>query len=110
MESIKVFEPVSGKTLERREEIFIYPAKHYLVDEGEFERGSPGIEREMEERVNFFPLRGAWWRQGIEEEDKIRPGAFARDRLLPGNENYSRHLDGRSPGEPPYTLLDYFPS
>ncbi|HOQ67137.1 MAG TPA: excinuclease ABC subunit UvrB [Candidatus Atribacteria bacterium] len=110
LESIKVFEPVSGKTVERREEIFIYPAKHYLVDEGEFERALRGIEREMEERVNFFLSQGR-----LVEAERLRRRTKYDLELLretgycPGIENYSRHLDGRSPGEPPYTLLDYFP-
>lgn len=111
LESIKVFEPVSGKTLERREEIFIYPAKHYLVDENEFERALENIEREMEERVNFFLSAGR-----LVEAERLRRRTKYDLELLretgycPGIENYSRHLDGRKPGEPPYTLLDYFPS
>ncbi|MBP9015397.1 MAG: excinuclease ABC subunit UvrB [Candidatus Atribacteria bacterium] len=111
LECIKVFEPVSGKTLERREEIFIYPAKHYLVDESEFERALQNIEREMEERVNFFLSTGR-----LVEAERLRRRTKYDLELLretgycPGIENYSRHLDGRKPGEPPYTLLDYFPS
>ncbi len=111
LECIKVFEPVSGKTLERLEEVFIYPAKHYLVDESEFERALQNIEREMEERVNFFLSAGR-----LVEADRLRRRTKYDLELLretgycPGIENYSRHLDGRKPGEPPYTLLDYFPS
>ena len=91
--------------------MFIYPAKHYLVDESEFERALQNIEREMEERVNFFLSAGR-----LVEADRLRRRTKYDLELLretgycPGIENYSRHLDGRKPGEPPYTLLDYFPS
>ena len=110
LECIKVFEPVSGKTLERLEEVFIYPAKHYLVDESEFERALQNIEREMEERVNFFLSAGR-----LVEADRLRRRTKYDLELLretgycPGIENYSRHLDGRKPESLPIPCSIIFP-
>ncbi len=110
LEAIKITDPVSGKTIQRLDEVFIYPAKHYLADQLIFEKALKNIEEEMEERVQYFLSQGR-----ITEAERIKRRTLYDLELLretgycPGIENYSRHLDGRKPGEPPYTLLDYFP-
>jgi len=103
-------DPVSGKTIERLQEVFIYPAKHYLASEEIFEQALLGIAEEMEERVAYFLSQG----RVVEAERLQRRTRYDLELLretgyCPGIENYSRYLDGRNPGEPPYTLIDYFP-
>jgi len=110
VECIKVIEPVSGKTLEKLPEIFIYPAKHYLVDRDQFDLALRNIELELQEQLKFFLSQGK-----LVEADRLERRTRYDLELLretfycSGIENYSRHLDGRKPGEPPYTLIDYFP-
>lgn len=110
VETIRVIDPVTGKTLERLREVFIYPAKHYLASEEIFDQALLGIEQEMEERVAYFLSQGRL----VEAERLQRRTRYDLELLretgyCPGIENYSRYLDGRQPGEPPYTLIDYFP-
>jgi len=110
VETIRMVDPVSGKTIERLQEVFIYPAKHYLASEEIFEQALLGIAEEMEERVAYFLSQG----RVVEAERLQRRTRYDLELLretgyCPGIENYSRYLDGRNPGEPPYTLIDYFP-
>ncbi|MDK2896328.1 MAG: excinuclease subunit [Candidatus Atribacteria bacterium] len=110
VDKIKTFDPVSGKSLQQLEEVFVYPAKHYLVDRDIFQQALRNIEREMTERVNYFLSQGK-----VVEAERLQRRTLYDLELLretgycAGIENYSRHLDGRNPGEPPYTLIDYFP-
>lgn len=110
VESIRLIDPVTGKTMERLSEVFIYPAKHYLASEEVFEQALLGIEQEMEEQVAYFLSH----KRLVEAERLQRRTRYDLELLretgyCPGIENYSRHLDGRKPGDPPYTLIDYFP-
>ncbi|MEN3186647.1 MAG: excinuclease ABC subunit UvrB [Atribacterota bacterium] len=110
VETIRVIDPVTGRTLERLQEIFLYPAKHYLASEEIFDQALLGIEQEMEERVAYFLSQGRL----VEAERLQRRTRYDLELLretgyCPGIENYSRYLDGRKPGDPPYTLIDYFP-
>jgi excinuclease ABC subunit B len=110
VETIRMVDPVSGRTIERLQEVFIYPAKHYLASEEIFEQALLGIAEEMEERVAYFLSQG----RVVEAERLQRRTRYDLELLretgyCPGIENYSRYLDGRNPGEPPYTLIDYFP-
>lgn len=110
VESIKIFEPVSGKTLNKLSEIFVYPAKHYLVDRNQFDIALRNIEMELQDQLKIFLSQGKL----IEADRLERRTRYDLEMLretfyCSGIENYSRHLDGRKPGEPPYTLIDYFP-
>lgn len=110
VETIRVIDPVTGKTVERLQEVFIYPAKHYLASEEIFEQALLGIEREMEERVAFFLSQGRLVEaERLERRTRYDLELLRETGYCPGIENYSRYLDGRKPGEPPYTLIDYFP-
>ncbi|NLJ49580.1 MAG: excinuclease ABC subunit UvrB [Candidatus Atribacteria bacterium] len=110
VESIKIFEPVSGKTLNKLPEIFVYPAKHYLVDRDQFDFALRNIELELQDQLKTFLSQGK-----LIEADRLEKRTRYDLEMLratfycSGIENYSRHLDGRKPGEPPYTLIDYFP-
>ena len=102
--------PVTGEVLDRQEQLFIYPAKHFVMPEERVEDAVAEIRRELEERLD--ELRG----QGklLEAQRLSARTRFDVEMLLevgycPGIENYSRPLSGRRPGSPPSTLLDFFP-
>jgi|UniRef100_A0A7V3YGG7 excinuclease ABC subunit B len=110
VENIKVLHPVSGKVLGKLDEVFIYPARHYLADQEIFERALLGIEEELRERVAYFLSQGRLVEaERLERRTRYDLELLRETGYCPGIENYSRYLDGRQPGEPPYTLLDYFP-
>ncbi|MBA2847706.1 excinuclease ABC subunit UvrB [Thermosulfuriphilus ammonigenes] len=110
IEAIKVIDPLRGRPLKSLKEVVIYPGSHYVTSADRLQRAIASIKAELNERVAWF------MEQGREAEAKrlLRRTMFDLEMLeeigfCHGIENYSRHLDGRRPGEPPYTLLDYFP-
>ena len=110
IEALKVIDPFRGKVLGRLESILIFPGTHYVASESTLERAIEGIKQELEERVAWFKAQGRL----LEAERLLKRTLFDLEMLeemgfCHGIENYSRYLDGRAPGEPPYTLLDYFP-
>ncbi len=92
------------------EKVFIFPAKHFVAPEPILKEAFLKIEKELEERVNFFRKKGK-----IVEMERIRRRTEQDLELMreigycKGIENYSLYLSGRKKGEPPYTLIDYFP-
>ncbi|NPA49585.1 MAG: excinuclease ABC subunit UvrB [Thermodesulfobacteria bacterium] len=110
IESLKVIDPFRGKVLGRLEAVTIFPGTHYVTSEDRLERAIREIRKELEERVAWFKSQGRL----LEAERLLKRTLFDLEMLeemgfCHGIENYSRYLDGRAPGEPPYTLLDYFP-
>ncbi len=110
IESIKVIDPFRGKVLGRLEAITIFPGTHYVTSEDRLARAIEEIKKELAERVAWFKAQGRL----LEAERLLKRTLFDLEMLeemgfCHGIENYSRYLDGRAPGEPPYTLLDYFP-
>ena len=111
IERIAILEPVTGHPLREEDEITIYPASHFITPRERMQQATEAIEEELEERLE--QLKG---------EEKLleaqRLGQRTRYDLemmqemgyCSGIENYSRHLDGRLPGQPPSVLIDYFPS
>ena len=110
IERIDEFDPVTGKTLENLPEASIFPAQHYVTDRDAIERSVEPIRLEMEEQSVMFEKQGKFL-----EAQRIRMRTLYDLEMLQetgycsGIENYSRYLDGRSAGEPPGTLLDFFP-
>ncbi len=110
IEQITVLDPVTGERLETLEDLVVFPATHYATSEETMQRAMERIEVELAERLAFF-----------EQENKLLEAQRLRMRttydlemmnelgFCNGIENYSAPIDGRGPGEPPYTLLDYFP-
>ncbi len=102
--------PVTGEVIEEVEDLWIYPASHYVTSSERIERALVGIESELHTRLGHLEDRGK-----LLEAQRLRMRTAYDMEMLrevgmcPGIENYSRYLDGREPGEPPYTLLDYFP-
>ena len=110
VDKITEFEILTGKTLGIREEIFIFPASHYVADEEDLERAEKAIRAEMLEQVDFFNSEHKLIEaQRIEQRTKFDLEMIREMGYCSGIENYSRHLTGRNAGEPPYTLIDYFP-
>lgn len=110
VEKISEFEIVSGKILGVREEIFIFPASHYVADVDDLERAEKNIRAELAEQINFFQENKKLIEaQRIEQRTNFDLEMISEMGYCSGIENYSRHLTGRNPGEPPFTLIDYFP-
>jgi excinuclease ABC subunit B len=110
VERIARFHPVTGEVVAELDDITVYPATHYAASEERLRAAIAGIEAELAERLAELERQG----KVLEHERlKMRTG-FDLELLrevgfCSGIENYARHVDGRSPGEAPYTLLDYFP-
>jgi excinuclease ABC subunit B len=110
VEQITHFDPLSGEVFARLEHLALFPATQYVTDRETVERAVSGIRAELEDQVRMFEEQGK-----MLEAHRIRSRTeYDLEMLLElgycnGIENYSRHLDGREPGTPPHTLLDYFP-
>ena len=110
VESIKDIDPLRGTTLRTLKKITVYPASHYVTTDLRRSLALEAIEQELAERVPYFrdhhKLIEA---QRIEERTRFDLEMLLELGFCHGIENYSRHLTGRAPGEPPPTLLDYLP-
>lgn len=110
VDAIHQIDPLTGKSLGKLPKIAIYPNTHYLIAPDRYERAITGIEEELDERVMSFRKAGRLLEaQRIEQRTKFDLEMIRAMGYCHGIENYSRHLSGRKPGEPPPTLLDYFP-
>ena len=102
--------PVTGEKLEEFNELHVFPATHYVTPEERMAEAIRQIEQELVERLAFFESEGK-----LLEAQRLRMRTNYDLEMIreigycSGIENYSRYLDGREAGEPPYTLLDYFP-
>ena len=110
VESIKEIEPLDKKTVRNIKKAIIYPNTHYVAPAEKLIRAIKTIKEELIERISYFESRGMTLeKKRIEEKSKYDLELLSTIGFCPGIENYSRHLSGRRPGEPPWTLLDYFP-
>src|SRR6266581_587114 len=110
VEAIHEIDPLTGKSLRRLSKVAVYPNTHYLIPPDRFDRALSGIEAELEERIASFKQTGQLLEaQRIEQRTRFDLEMIRAMGYCHGIENYSRHLSGRQPGEPPPTLLDYFP-
>ena len=110
VESISLIDPLLGTKIEEKESFVFFPAKQFLTTEERIKRAVKSIRRELKERVEYFKRKGKY----LEAERLLQRTNFDIEMLLEtgyckGIENYTRHFSGRKPGEPPYTILDYFP-
>jgi excinuclease ABC subunit B len=103
------FDPLTGEKLRRLDNFALFPNSHWITPRDRLEPALKNIQREMEERIGYF-LRGGKTleAQRIEQRTRFDLEMLREFGYCHGIENYSRHLSGRSPGEPPYTLIDYF--
>jgi excinuclease ABC subunit B len=110
VERIVKLNPVTGEVIEEMSEAWVFPATHYVTERERMLKAIVGIEEELEERVATLERKGKMLEvQRLRMRTNYDLEMMREVGFCSGIENYSRHLDGRSPGEPPYTLLDYFP-
>ncbi|HHN65680.1 MAG TPA: excinuclease ABC subunit UvrB, partial [Nitrospirae bacterium] len=110
VDCIVEFDPLTGERLRRLEKIAIYPNSHWITPRDRLEEALKSIEKELEERIEYFLRQGRTVEaQRIEQRTRFDMEMLREFGYCHGIENYSRHLSGRAPGEPPYTLIDYFP-
>jgi len=110
VERILEIDTLTGEILGRRYHVAIFPASHYVVEQSKLERALASIEAELEERLKELRAAGKLLEaQRLEQRTRFDLEMLREVGYCKGIENYSRHLTGRAPGEPPYTLLDYFP-
>ncbi|WP_447979661.1 excinuclease ABC subunit UvrB [Candidatus Nitrospira bockiana] len=110
VDAIHEIDPLTGKSLGRLPKVPIYPNTHYLIAPDRYERALAGIEEELEERIASFRQHGQLLEaQRIEQRTRFDLEMIRAMGYCHGIENYSRHLSGRHAGEPPPTLMDYFP-
>ena len=110
IDSLAVLHPLTGDVIDEVDRTYLFPASHYVAGEERMKRAIGTIEEEMEDRVAWFEGQGK-----LLEAQRLRMRTTFDLEMLreigscAGVENYSRHIDGRGPGTPPHTLLDYFP-
>ena len=110
VEKISEINPLTGKVIGVRNHVMIYPNSHYVTTKDKMEKAIITIEEELEERVKYFKERNKLIEaQRIEERTNFDIEMMRETGFCSGIENYSRHISGRKPGSPPYTLFDYFP-
>ncbi|MGW5359891.1 excinuclease ABC subunit UvrB [Actinopolymorpha pittospori] len=110
IERLSTLHPVTGEILTEDQELYIFPASHYVAGAERMERAIGDIETELEERLAELQRQGK-----LLEEQRLRMRTTYDIEMMrqigtcSGIENYSRHIDGRGPGTAPHCLLDYFP-
>ena len=110
IDSIKEIDPLRGKTLRSASKAAIYPGSHYVAPKYRHEKAIDNIKLELKERLAVLQERGMHVeKQRLEEKTNFDLELLANMGFCSGIENYSRHISGRLPGQPPWTLLDYFP-
>jgi excinuclease ABC subunit B len=110
VDKITEINTITGEVIARPEEIFIYPAKHFMTSEDKMEQAFIDIEKELQERVDYFTSRNKLIEaQRIEMRTRFDLEMMREIGFCNGIENYSRHLSGLNPGDPPFSLIGYFP-
>ncbi len=110
VDELAVLHPLTGNVIREVDQVYLFPASHYVAGEERMSRAVETIEEELEERVAWFESQGK-----LLEAQRLRMRTTYDLEMIKeigtcsGIENYSRHIDGRDAGTPPHTLLDYFP-
>lgn len=110
IDSLATLHPITGDVISEEESVFLFPASHYVAGPERMQRALDSIEDELGERLKYFREHGK-----LLEEQRLQMRTTYDLEMMreigtcAGIENYSRHIDGRGPGSPPNTLLDYFP-
>jgi len=110
VDALSVIHPLTGETIKPLDDLYIYPAKHFVTPEDRVRAAIKGIEEELNQRLEQFKTEGKL----LEMERLKARTRYDLDMLrevgyCSGIENYARWFSGRAPGEPPYTLIDFFP-
>ncbi|TWU27461.1 excinuclease ABC subunit UvrB [Bythopirellula polymerisocia] len=110
IERLSIIDPTSGETIDNLQEVFIYPAKHFVLPEERIHNAVDNIRQELRERLELFRSQGKLLEaQRLNARTRFDVEMMLEMGYCPGVENYSRHLSGRAKGDPPYTLFDFFP-
>ncbi len=110
LESVRIIDPLTAETLEKPDRVHIFPNTHYATPKDQLETAISGIEAEYKERLAYFEKHGKFLEaQRLSQRTKYDLEMLRETGFVKGIENYSRHLDGRKPGQPPATLIDFFP-
>ena len=110
VENISRIDPTTGEVLERLSELAILPASHYVISDDSRKDALKEISKDMKTQIKKFQDENKLLEaQRIEQRTKYDLEMLSELGVCSGIENYSRYFDGRSPGEPPFTLLDFFP-
>ena len=111
IDRISIINPISGEVVQSLEEIYIYPAKHFVLPEERIEGAVAGIRAELTERLAELKGNGKLLEaQRLSARTRFDVEMLQEVGHCPGIENYSRHLSGRKPGERPFCLIDFFPN
>ena len=110
VDRILVVDPLTGEKVEELDELIVFPATHYVAGDERMRAAMARIEAELQERLALFESQGKLLEaQRLRMRTQYDLEMMAELGFCNGIENYSAHIDGRSPGQAPYTLLDYFP-
>ena len=110
IDKISEINPLNGKTIGIRQHVMIFPNSHYATTTEKRDKAIITIEKELEERIKYFKEKNKFIEaQRIEERTNFDMEMLKETGFCQGIENYSRHISGRKPGSPPFTLFDYFP-
>jgi len=111
IERIAILDPITGHPIREESEITIYPGSHFITPEDQIKKAVEGIEAELEEQLTKLRSETRLLEaQRLEQRTRYDLEMMQEMGYCSGIENYSRHLDGRSVGQPPSVLIDYFPS
>ncbi|MBO8168447.1 MAG: excinuclease ABC subunit UvrB [Thermoanaerobacteraceae bacterium] len=110
VDRILEIDTLTGEVLAKRRHVSIFPASHYVTEEDKLKKAISSIEEELEQQLAYLKSQGKLLEaQRLEQRTRYDLEMMRELGFCQGIENYSRHLTGRKPGEPPYTLIDYFP-
>jgi len=110
IERITRVDPVTGELLNEVGDVVVFPATHYVAGTERMRHAIEGIEVELQQRLEYFESTGKLLEaQRLRMRTSYDLEMMAEVGSCAGIENYSRHIDGRAPGQPPFTLLDFFP-
>src|SRR5690349_9088822 len=110
VDSIREVDPLRGRVLGQLDKYAVYPGSHYVTPRQQLARSIEGIRVELRERLEFYDKAGRFLeKQRLQQRTSYDLEMLDQMGFVQGIENYSRHLSGRAPGDPPPTLVDYFP-
>ena len=110
VERLSIIDPTSGEVIDEMKQIYVYPAKHFVMPEERIENAVDQIRKELSGRLEQFKQQGKMLEaQRLNARTRFDVEMLLEAGYCPGVENYSRPLSGRAAGEPPYTLFDFFP-
>ena len=110
LDSLSIFDPLTGRIIEKRIKFTVYPASHYVTPEENRSKAMNAVRQELQERLHFLKSQNQLLEaQRLEQRTMFDLEMLEQMGHCQGIENYSRHLTGRQPGDPPPTLMDYLP-